>query len=96
MKGAVGNIVGKGRWLGFALDNCIQRGVVPIARGHFGVREGGAYGILNGAQGSLSVAVLGRRVRGSCKAGYSFLFVKVLKGLAREVFCVVAYDALDW
>jgi hypothetical protein len=96
MKGVVGSIVGKGGWLGVALGNCIQRGVVPIARGHFRVREGRTYGILNGAQGSLSVAVLERRVRCSFKAGYSFLFIKVLKGLAREFFCVVAYDALDW
>jgi hypothetical protein len=94
MKGVLGNIVGKGGWLGVTFGNCIQRGVVPIARGHFGVREGRAYGILNVAQGSLSVAVLGRRVRGSCKAVYSVLFINVLKGLAREFFCVVAYGTL--
>jgi hypothetical protein len=76
MKGVVGNIVGKGEWLGVALGICIQSGVVPIAWGNFEVREGRAYGMLNGVQGSLSVAVLGRRVRGSCKAGYSVLFIK--------------------
>jgi hypothetical protein len=49
MKGVVGNIVGKGGWLGVAIGNFIQRGVVPIARGNFGARKGPAYGISKNA-----------------------------------------------
>jgi hypothetical protein len=38
----------------------------------------------------------GKKSKGQFKAGYSVLFIKVVKGLAREFFCVVAYDVLDW
>ena len=65
MKRVVGNGVGTGGWFTVGLDDGIQGGVVPIAKGHVGVRESRAYGIWDGAQGSLRVAILGRRVGGS-------------------------------